>query len=200
MTKPTNPADGASKPTKATSSSPRKATITTSRTPAPPRNWWPSSYSTPTPPNPGTTSASVNHSPPYPTTCSQRCWRARLDLRTNPHCSRPHRHRQAPRRPDGGQTARVVIVRLRRRARRRIALTDRSQIAVRTRLVDGSSAPTAFYSEPRSRRLGPASWASRGSPSGGRRGAIGVDGQRRVPVHSAGGASSCFASRSAAAS
>ena len=65
---------------------------------------------------------------------------------------------------------------------------------------DGSSSPTAFYSEPRSRRPGPASLASRDSLSEGRRGAIGVDGQRRVPVHNAGGASSCFASRSAAAS
>jgi hypothetical protein len=87
-----------------------------------------------------------------------------------------------------------------RTAPRRVAVTDRSQIVARTRLVDESSSPTVFYSEPRSRREGPASGASRDSLSGGRRGGIGMDGQRRVPVHSAGGASSRFASRSTAAS
>jgi hypothetical protein len=42
--------------------------------------------------------------------------------------------------------------------------------------------------------------ASGATEAGGRRGGIGVDGQRRGPVHNAGGASSCLASRSAVAS
>lgn len=82
----------------------------------------PSSYSTLTPPNRRTTSALVSLSPPYPTTLlSAVLKRARLNLRTDSHCSRPHRHREAPRRPDGGQPVRFVIARSRRRGRARVA-------------------------------------------------------------------------------
>ncbi len=60
-------------------------------------------------------------------------------------------------RPDGqtgGQTVRGVIARLRRRARRRVALTDRSQIAVRTRLEARRQVPISAAGWPHSKPRG----------------------------------------------